>query len=404
MSDFAIRNLADGEQRSAFALLYQALHRGALTDEHWGRRSPGFLADRRYGAFAEDELIGTAGSFGTELAVPGGALLPTGAVDGVGVRADHTRRGVLSALMGEQLRDLVRRGEVLACLHASETAIYGRFGYGVASLDQRVRITRRAARLHQDAPAGGRVRLLAPEAAVELIPALYRRIAPSRPGMLSRPEVWWPMRFERFRGHDGGHIAAVHTGADGDDGFVVYQVNERHGAQPHTADLTVHDLHAAGPEALAGLWRFLLGMDLVDELHAYRPVDEPVAAMLTDLRAWQVTGVEDESWLRILDVPAALAARTYQRAEPVVLEVSDALLPENSGRYRITADGAERLGDDTEAEVRLGVDVLAMIYLGAWAPSALAATGRLQARTPEAARRADELFGTPVKPWCGTGF
>src|SRR5439155_20466359 len=123
-----------------------------------------------------------AGSFDTAMTVPGGKSLPTAAVDGVGVRPDHTRRGVLTALMGEQLRDCVRRGEVLATLHASEATIYGRFGYGISTRKQSVRVSRARAGFRADAPAGGQVRLLEPGAADEVIPQLYQRIPP-RPGM-----------------------------------------------------------------------------------------------------------------------------------------------------------------------------------------------------------------------------
>jgi predicted acetyltransferase len=166
--------------------------------------------------------------------------------------------------------------------------------------------------------------------------------------------------------------------------------------------LRVNGVHVANEAALAGLWRFLLSVDLTDEIHAWaRPVDEPVAALFTDPRVCKVDGSGDESWLRLVDVPAALAARGYQ-GERVVLEVVDPLLGNNSGRYVVSGDGASRT--DEPAELRLGVDVLAMLYLGAWRASALAATGRIEVLDPGAPARADELFRTRVAAWCGTFF
>ncbi|WP_280245289.1 sterol carrier protein domain-containing protein [Nocardia abscessus] len=51
----------------------------------------------------------------------------------------------------------------------------------------------------------------------------------------------------------------------------------------------------------------------------------------------------DETWLRLVDVPQALAQRAYREAAVVVVEVVDPLLAANSGRYRIAADGVRRV-------------------------------------------------------------
>ncbi|HKS49198.1 MAG TPA: GNAT family N-acetyltransferase [Amycolatopsis sp.] len=399
MADFVVRPVVEGEQRALFDVLGRALHAPPLTDEFWEKRREAFPAERKIGAFAGDEPIGVASSVGTAMAVPGGRVVPAAAVDGVGVRADHTRRGVLTAMMREQLRDLVGRGEVLAALHASETTIYGRFGYGIATRCQDVRLIRHRVRFRDHVPEGGRVRLIEVDEALELIPRLYERIGLRRPGMIERRERWWHYARHRIVGE---HLTAVHTGPGGDDGFVLYKPIDRHEVTLPGALLRVRDLHAASVPALAGLWRFLLKIDLVSEIRASRPVDEPFTAMLVDSRACEVTGAWDELWVRILDVPAALAARTYRAGEPVVLEVRDTLLPQNGGRYRVTADGASRT--DARAQLRLDADTLAMIYLGEWRASALAATGRIEAVDPGAPHHADDLFRVPVSPWCGTPF
>jgi predicted acetyltransferase len=161
-------------------------------------------------------------------------------------------------------------------------------------------------------------------------------------------------------------------------------------------------LRAGSDEAFAGLWRYLLAVDLVDKVRVEgRPLDEPTALLFTDLRACATTGGDDDLWLRLVDVPAALAAREYE-GEPVVLDVVDSLLPANSGRYRVSADKVART--DAPAELRLGVDTLAMLYFGAWRASALAATGRIQPVDQDAVARAGGLFRTRVSAWCGTHF
>jgi predicted acetyltransferase len=116
--------------------------------------------------------------------------------------------------------------------------------------------------------------------------------------------------------------------------------------------------------------------------------------------------VDDETWLRLADVPAALAARTFGELAtgtgPVVIEVRDAFLPGNSGRY-VIGDGPARLVDEPAA-LAMDVDTLAELYLGDVSPSALAAVGRVSAAKPEALAVADRLFAVQGSPWCGTFF
>jgi predicted acetyltransferase len=165
--------------------------------------------------------------------------------------------------------------------------------------------------------------------------------------------------------------------------------------------MEVIELNAGTDEAFAGLWRHLLGIDLVDTIEARRrPVDEPVALLLTEPRAVHVVR-DDDVWLRLVDVFGALTAREYE-GEPVVLDVADPVLEANSGRYRVSADGVNRT--DLPAQLRLGVDVLAMLYFGAWQASALAATGRIQVVEPTALERVDRLFAGRRPAWCGTFF
>ena len=197
----------------------------------------------------------------------------------------------------------------------------------------------------------------------------------------------------------------MHTGLDGDDGFVVATPGDGgFGRRP----LLVQDLHADGTAALAALWRFLLEVDLSGEVTAWgRPLDEPLELLLADPRDVTVGGVDDELWLRLVDVPAALAARGWGEADPVLLGVHDPFLPDNAGVYRIargTAERVEPLGGPVAPQLECDVGGLAMAYLGDRRPADLAATGWWTAHDPDALRRADAAFATPVVPWCGTMF
>ncbi|WP_086683449.1 GNAT family N-acetyltransferase, partial [Amycolatopsis pretoriensis] len=320
MTDFDVRPVAEDERRATFDLLGRSLHTNRVSDEFWSRYGGSWPAAHKFGAFDGAAPIGIASSLETRIAVPGGEVLALGAVDGVGVRADRTRRGVLTAMMAAQLADFAARGIPLAALHASEPTIYGRFGYGSAALAKTVWLPRPAARLHERVAVRGDVRMLTPDEAVREIPALYERIGLHRAGMIGRPAHWWPVAHDRLAGPHGSHVVAVHSGPDGDDGYVVYDTLDRRtlDSPDEGAVLKVRELNAVDPAAHAALWRFLLSIDLVSGIRArYRPVDEPLAPMLADHRHVRTADVEDDLWLRPVDVTAALAARTYRAADPV---------------------------------------------------------------------------------------
>ncbi|TVT30753.1 GNAT family N-acetyltransferase, partial [Amycolatopsis rhizosphaerae] len=262
-------------------------------------------------------------------------------------------------------------------------------------------VDRRRAVLRAEVPAGGEIELVGPDAFAQRMPGVYAAIAPSRPGMMTRPPHWWPLaELQQRWADDAPVVTVVHHGPSGPDGYVIYQVDRKHWNQPST--LEVVELVTAGDAACGGLWRYLLGVDLVDTIKLPgRPLDEFAPLLFTDPRRCARTEGGDGLWLRLVDVPSALAARTYE-GEPVVIEVADPVLEDNSGRYRISPGGVERT--DRPAELRLDVDALAMLYLGAWRASALATAGRVRAADESALTRADRLFATETPAWCGTHF
>ncbi|MFI6303430.1 GNAT family N-acetyltransferase [Amycolatopsis thailandensis] len=406
MSEFHVRAVSEGEQRACLDLLSEALHGKPASDEAWAKMAPTWPAAGKFAAFDDhDTPVGIASSFDTELTVPGGQKLVTAAVDGVAVRADWTRRGILTAMMAVQLEDFAARGVPLAALHASEGVIYGRFGYGAATFCKGVSVERPRARVRGGVGRDGVVRLVTPAEAVERVPALYDRFEGTRPGFLARPAQWWPGFFDRLVTGNDGYRVAVHSGPDGDDGYVVYQtidVRDRQ-APERGAILDIRELDAATPRAWAGLWRFLLSVDLVSAVTGRaRPVDEPIAELLTDPRAVNTVEVMDDLWLRLVDVLAALRARTYGTAEPVVLEVLDKQLPDNNGRYVVGSGGVERT--TAGADLRLDVATLSSLYLGHGLFADLALSGRVEVLDESAVDRADTLFHTARAPWCGTFF
>ena len=109
----------------------------------WARHlDPG----HQYWALDGDVPVATAGTYDHRIRIPGGDI-PIAGVTLVGVHPSHRRRGILRELMRRQLDDAHERGEAVAVLWASEAAIYGRFGYGMATTSVRHRRRARPDRL-----------------------------------------------------------------------------------------------------------------------------------------------------------------------------------------------------------------------------------------------------------------
>lgn len=398
MADHTARVLRSDEHKAAEKLFFESVHFAPPTGEQAEHSQASFQPGRAFGVFDNDELIGTARSMDSSLVVPGGSEVANAAVTEVGVRSDRTRRGVLRELMRAQLADCAERGVVTANLHASEGAIYGRFGYGPATYAHDGVLDRRRAVLRDGLPAGGEVERMGLDAALARLPEIYSALPADRPGMLGRSAELWKVLRAYATGPQSLIVPVVHHGPTGADGFAFYEVQRR----DERSRLFVQDLHAATPQAFVGLWRYLLGVDLVDEIVARsRPLDEPTALLFTDPRIYRTENAGDETWLRLVDVPAALRAMRRD-GDRLVVEVSDRILERNAGRYAVTPDAVNRT--DEPADLWLDADTLAMIYFGTWRPSELADFGRITFRDPEATAAADRLFDTRRTAWCGTFF
>ncbi|GAA2607139.1 GNAT family N-acetyltransferase [Paractinoplanes durhamensis] len=357
---------------------------------------------RYLGAADGDTIVGSADSYTSWLVVPGGARVPHAAVTHVGVLPTHRRRGIVSGLIERQLRDVAARGEVVASLRASEAVIYERFGYGVASSTQSARVGLKRASLRPGVPAGGEVRLVDGEVTVDLLDGIYQQAAWT--GAIHRPHGWWRLGQILREADATAHYVVVHRTGGVDDGYAIYRPENTDSwfTSPERV-VTVTDFVALNDGARAGLWRHLLALDLVDVVaFDALPLDDVLPLAVLDRRSVALGPAHDETWLRLVDVEAALRARAYESEETVVIEVHDGLLPANDGRYEISAKAVAR----TESAPDLTVDVatLAAAYLGGTRWRHLAAAGRVVTHSPEAVRRADALFASDTQPFAGTVF
>lgn len=367
--------------------------------------------DRTVAAFDGDRIVGTAADIPFAMTLPGGGTLPVAGVTSVGVAPTHRRRGLLRAMMTHQLDAVAARGEPLAVLNASEAAIYGRFGYGLASLYQSWRLDTVRCGFREpvvDLP----LRLVAQEHARADLAAVYDRWRPTRPGALSHSEAWWGCVLSSQRDwRGGGPIFVVVCDPDPDGspahrgGYAIYTVDNDHPAGRW--QLEVRDLVAADDVVLARLWRYLLDVDLVSTVVAPAvPLDDPLRWRLVDPRQVATTDVRDYLHVRILDVEAALAARRHAMADELVLEVSDAFRPATAGRYRVQGGpgGATCARTDDAPDLVLDIAEVGSLLLGGVSVAELAQVGRIRASSPAVVARADAFFRWPVAPFCVTRF
>ncbi|MDF3297540.1 GNAT family N-acetyltransferase [Streptomyces tropicalis] len=365
---------------------------------------------RSLGAWDGDELVGTAGAFSFRMTVPGGALVPTAGVTMVSVSATHRRRGVLTSMMRRQLEDVRALGEPLAALTASEPAIYGRFGYGVAAIGLGAEID--TARVALSVPPGTdavRLRYAAPEAVLDACEAVYARTVAGRPGMLARGPGWERAALldsERRR-RGASPLQCVVAERDGVTvGYARFRVRPSWEEGSAEGTVVLSDLAALDAASGAALWRFLFGIDLTSTLSVRaRPVDDAWQYLVSDVRRCRLR-LQDALYLRPVDVGAALAARTYQTPVDVVFEVQDAFCPWNTGRWRLSGDAkgasCERTADP--ADLALSVRELGSVYLGGVPLAGLGAAGRVRELREGALAEASVAFGSAVAPWLPHGF
>ena len=350
-----------------------------------------------------DAVVGHATVFGRDMTVPG-AVVPCAHVSGVGVAPTHRRRGILTQLMHRELRDVRDLGrEPIAALWASEGRIYPRYGYGSAA--PRVEIEADTVQVGVPAGAEGRLRMGEPAKLQPELAAVHDRARAERPGWSSRDEHWWAYLLadpEAGRSGAGERRAVVHDAADGTvDGYATWRVKSDWNAAGPAGEVQVNEVVATTPAAYRALWRFLLSIDLTRTVtYHYATPDEPLLHLVGEPRRLGARYL-DGLWVRVIDVPAALRARRYPAAVDVVLELTDPMLTENAGRWRLTAEpGAAPYCEATNDPAGVALDIvdLGAAYLGGQTLGGLARAGRVREQTPGALAILDAALRWPHAP------
>jgi predicted acetyltransferase len=366
--------------------------------------------DRSLAAFEDGRPVGTSAVLTLQLTVPGNTTIPCGGLTWVGVLPTHHRRGILTEHIRQHFADMRARGEIVSALGASESNIYGRFGYGPATQLVGIALERAHARfLHAPQPFG-RLRMIEAEEAGRLIPPLFDTVRQTQPGEVSRSTGWWQAHFadlEHHRDGAGPMIHVVHETGERPDGWVSYRIKDSWTDGLANNEARVVELFAESHTLRALLWSYCLELDLLGTLTSNMAApDDPLRFMLADSRRLRTTELRDGLWVRVLDIPAALSARAYRAPGRLAIHVLDSFLPENTGSYLLEAgpDGALCTPTTADPDLALDAATLASAYLGGTAFSVLGAAGRVREERPGTLALADLMFGTSRAPQCVTDF
>jgi predicted acetyltransferase len=363
--------------------------------------------DRMHAAFDGTRVAGGAGEFAFEFSIPGGAV-PCAGVTVVGVYPTYRRRGVLTAMMRTQLRAAHDRGDPIAALWASDERIYGRYGYGLASLSGHIDLLRADSAFVHAHGEGVAIRYVEAADLRALADPVWSAVLAERPGMFVRTPEWWEERIAAdlapWRPPGTGAKRFVVAEAGGVvEGYAVYRHAPKSENGESTGRIRVNEVLATSLRADAALWRYLLDMEWVEGVTASQlPVDHPLFFVLARPRRMRFR-IGDGLWLRVVDVRAALSARSYAADGRIVVDVADDFCRWNNGRWRL--EGGEVKKTRTEqADLACDVSALGSVYLGAFTFGQLVRGGRVDELVPGAAARADALFATELAPWCPEVF
>lgn len=349
-----------------------------------------------------DAPVATIASWISELSVPGGRGIPSCAISSVTVAPTHRRRGIARAMVESELRVAASLGIPMAMLTVSESTLYGRYGFGSAAPGAAITIDVKRATWTGPTP-DGRVDFISRDRLRELGPVLHDRVRLHSPGELEIPAAHWDgFAGTRPDAKDPGNKRAIQyaDAAGAVRGVALYSV--RGNDDDFTkSTVSLEYLLAETPDAYAALWRFFIELDLVGTVEAHeQSTVEPVLWMISDQRAAVVT-VRDHQYLRVLDVAAALEARSYGAPGVVVVDVADPL-GISGGRFVLTVGDDLRGtvehrpdGPDGAVHIALGTTELSAAYLGGVPITTLAAAGRVRSTDAVAATR---ILGWHVSP------
>jgi GNAT superfamily N-acetyltransferase len=382
----------------------------------------GLPEEQRFAADADGSdpatYPGIYGVFPLTLSIPGpdaGARqVPCAGLTWVGVHPDHRRKGVLSAMLRHHFEQVHQeQGTHVSALHASEPAIYGRHGYGLASLELEVSLGR-GTTLHAAELEGG-ADAVTTQLETVTDPDVPKRMRECHLGSAGLGSVVGEAGYyarigyqlpEHLRDKESWRVLFARR--DGVDvGFAMFRRTHKWERARPAGELSVWAL-VGDPAAQLALLRRLVDFDLIGTVKVGTVgVDDPLLLWVGGPRATSDVATYDSLWVRLVDLPDALQDRTWSAPCDVVVEVVDTTAPWNDGSWRVVADDAGQATVErttTESDVRLRVEALGAAYLGGGNLVAMRRAGLVAERRKGAVDELWRAMRTVTLPTAAVGF
>lgn len=352
--------------------------------------------ERTIAAFNNLEIVGTSSVHSLELMIPGSSV-PLAYLDWISVLPTHRRMGILTNMMRHTFADLHDQGEAISGLTSTESSIYERFGYGISSWVESYTIKREHSELYKDFRGSGQTQFVEPSEVKSIWPKIYDLIRLSRVGMFRYTPQWWNAFIsdpEHWRQGGSQMFHVVYHGKEGPEGLASYRIRNKR-------EVVVVLLLGTTLESQGALWQYCFGIDLMTSTFAPgRPVDDPLIWLLRNSRMLN-RSVRDKLWIRLIDVPKAIATRSYASECDVTIQVNDPFCRWNQGCYQIQTsfDGAICKPSRRLPDVILSASDLASIYLGGTKFVTLQRAGRIVELRSESIKKLDQAFAIEQAPW-----
>lgn len=409
MTDITIRPITEDEYPAFVKAFMDGFAEDLPSEDFPSYIRTNLPPEKTLAAFDGDDIVGTFGGLDLVLTVPGGSQVPMEGTTVVTVFPTHRRMGLMRKMMAMHLDAAADAGTPIAGLWASESGIYERFGYGIATYCDAVKMDGRKIAFRDEIDIE-RVRRIPVEGASEVLAPVFDEFQGRTPGMWARNDGWWHDILADLDWMKQGRTKlriVVHDRPDGPDGYAIYrQKGGESDAWHDNGMVQVLEVIANTPAATAALWSYLTNVDMSPNVKYNNfPVDDDLSPMLKEGRRIQRVFKHEALYIRILDVVAALEARTYDQDGEIVIGLEDALRPHSAGIYRLTVEGGVGRCEevDESPDVTMDIEVLGALYLGESGVFGYAAANRLEGTQP-ALTRLHRMFRTDRAPWCNWVF
>ena len=356
-------------------------------------------------AFEDGKMASTYGAWPLIMRFNGGGG-PTAGVTMVSTHPAYRRRGYLRAITKQHFEQLHAAGEQpIAALHATQAAIYHRFGYAVVATTYRYDLEPRFLQFHRPLEVRGSFQEVGRDDFPQLV-ELYRSFRADRTGYVHRGRGAWDAGMLAPPPRNGSLVMLVYYEDGEPKGYLIYASQPFDDFVHARMNIVVRDIVWLTPGAYQAAWNHLQAMDLVQRIVWDRvPPDDPLPHLMLEPRMLLATA-KDGLMARPVDVDRALPLRRYAAEGSLVFDVHDEMCPWNAGRWKLETSGDETTVRRTKepAQLAMPINTLAALAFGQVSASEAARMGRLDVLDHDALGRWDVVLRTMHHPSCADGF